>query len=204
MIRTFGTFSLANTTLAPRSGPQRRLRKNAMPDQAVFAAATCVAMLMLIVSIRSLNWRRVSQVLQGILALLVAFVTWQLLQHDGVASFEQGLLLALCVLVGLVLGVIRGLAAGIRYEPREGDVICRRGALLPFCWAAAVITYVSLLTIPKLHAPSWEGFLPPALVFLAVAFGMSTLVILSRVSSLRREHELQVASAEEQEQTLAH
>jgi len=175
-----------------------------MPDLAVFAAATCVAMLMLIVSIRALNWSRVSPVLQGFLTLLVVFVAWQLLKRDGVISFEQGLLFALCFLVGLVVGVIRGLAAGMRYDPREGNVICRRGALISFCWAAAVITYVTLLTIPGLRAPSWEGFLPPVLIFLTTAFTISTLAIISRVSSLRREHALQAPSAEEQEQTLAH
>jgi hypothetical protein len=173
-----------------------------MPDIAIFALATCVAVLMLIVAVRALTWHKVSPALNSILLLLVLFVTWQLLARGGPVSLEQGVLFALCGLVGLVVGLVRGMTTPMRYVPREGGVLCRRGALLIFGWAAVVVTSITLLTMPGLHAPAWAGFLPPALVFLTAAFTFSTFTILSRVSSLRREQEFQAAS-EEQSQTLA-
>ncbi|HEY7349585.1 MAG TPA: hypothetical protein VH599_14820 [Ktedonobacterales bacterium] len=158
-----------------------------MPDIAIFGAATCVAALMLITSMRALTWHKVSTSLTSLLLLLVLFVTWSLLARSGPISLEQWILLVLCGLVGLVVGLVRGQTVPMRYEAREGGVLCRRGALLPFCWAVTAVIMITLSTIPGLRAPAWAGVLPPTLVFSATAFTASTLTVFSRVGSLRRE-----------------
>lgn len=168
-----------------------------MPDTAIFAIATCVAALMLIVSIRALTWHKVSSLLNGFLLVLVVFVTGELLARSGPGSFEQWVLFVLCGLVGLIVGLVRGQTVLMRFMPREGDVLCRRGALLIFCWAVVVVISISLLTIPDLRAPAWAGILPPALVFLTTAFIVSTVTILLRVNGMRREQDLHPASEEQ-------
>ncbi len=159
-----------------------------MPDFAVFATASCIAALMLIVSIRALTWHKVSVFLTSVLLLLVLFATWQVLTHSGPVSVEMWGLFFLCGLSGLVAGLVRGQNTPMRFVPGEGDVLCRRGALLPFFWAATVVTSITLLTMPGRHAPAWAVALPPALVFLTVAFTTTTLTIFARISTLRREH----------------
>jgi 4-amino-4-deoxy-L-arabinose transferase-like glycosyltransferase len=163
-------------------------RQKAMPEAAVFALATCVAALMLIASMRALTWHKVSPFLTSILLLLVVVVTWLILARGKAISFEQGLLFTLCGMVGMVAGLVRGQNAPMRFEPGEGDVLCRRGGLLIFCWAAVVVVLITLLTVPGLRAPTWEAILSPTLVFLTAAFIISTLTIFARVSTLRREH----------------
>jgi hypothetical protein len=159
-----------------------------MPDVAIFAIATCAAVLMLIASVRALTWHKVSPFLTGILLLLVLFATWQVVAHSGPIAPEQWILFVLCGLVGMVVGLMRGQAARMRFEEREGDVICRRGALLTFCWAVLVVMSITLLTMPSQHRPIWAVGLPPALIFLAAAFAISSLTIFARVSTLREEN----------------
>ncbi len=156
-------------------------------------------MLMLIASIRALTWHKVSQPLTGMLLVLALFAAWQLLTHSGPISAAQWGLFILCALVGLVVGLVRGQCALLRFVPSEGDVLCRRGALLIFCWAATAITLITLLSIPSSRMPAWEAALPPALAFLTAAFVASTLTIFARVSALRRESHAQL-----EQERLAH
>src|ERR1051326_7506781 len=162
-------------------------RQKVMPDIAVFALATCVGALMLIAAVRALTWHKVSPLLSGTLLLLVLVAAWQVVARGGAPSPEQGLLFTLCALVGLVVGLIRGLNTSMRFVPSEGDTLCKRGGLLIFCWTVAVVVSVTLLTIPGLHASFWKAALPPTLVFLTAAFTTSTLTIIARTTSLRRE-----------------
>ena len=167
-----------------------------MSNLAIFAAATWVAVLMLFLSVRSLTWHKVSRLLNSLLLLLVLLATGLLVTHAGPVSFEGGLLFALCGLLGLAVGFARGQAAQMHYEPREGDVMCRRPALLIFCWAGVVIAQITLLADPAARLPSWEIALHAALIFLTASFITSTFTIFYRVSSLRREYLFQL----EQEQ----
>ncbi|HEU5368977.1 MAG TPA: hypothetical protein VFU69_10955 [Ktedonobacterales bacterium] len=159
-----------------------------MPAVAIFAIATCAAVLMLIASMRALTWHKVSPFLNTILLLLVLFVTWQVVAQSGPIAPEQWILFVLSALVGMVLGVVRGQAARMRFEAREGDVLCRRGALLMFCWAVVVVSAITLLTMPSAHRPGWAMALPPALIFLTAAIAISSLTIFARVSTLREEN----------------
>lgn len=163
---------------------------------AIFTFASGVAALMLIVAIRALTWHKVSGFLTSILLLLVLFATWQVLARSGSTSLERGVLFTLCGLVGLLAGLIRGQNTSMRFEPSEGDVLCRRGALLALGWAITVVISVTLWTIPGLRPPAWAAALAPALIFLTSAFTVSTLIIIARASALRREHFAQL----EQEQ----
>ncbi len=159
-----------------------------MPDVTVFALATCVGALMLIVAVRGLTWHKVSPFLTSLLLLLVLFATWQVVGRSGSLSLEQWVLFTLSALVGLIVGLIHGQNTAMNFVPSEGDVLCRRGGLLIFCWAVAVVVSISLLTMPGLRASFWKAALPPALVFLTAAFTTSTLTIIARTTSLRREH----------------
>jgi hypothetical protein len=159
-----------------------------MLDFAIFALATGVAALMLIAAVRALTWHKISTPLSGLLLLLVLFVTWQVVARSGPYSPEQWLLFVLCALVGLVLGLLRGQAAPMEFIPSEGDVLYRRGALLIFCWAVAQVVSITLLTIPHLRAPVWKAAMPPALIFLTASFTLSTLTIIARASTLRRDN----------------
>src|SRR5689334_13037957 len=131
-----------------------------MPIIAIFAIATCVAALMLIVAVRALTWHKISPFLNSILLLLVLFATWQVLTRSGRVPLERGILFALCGLVGLVAGVIHSQNTPMRFEPSEGDVICRRGALLSFGWVVVVVLSNTLLAIPGLRTPIWAAILP--------------------------------------------
>jgi uncharacterized membrane protein len=164
-----------------------------MSDLAIFAAVTCVAVLMLIVSFRSLTWHRVSQPLNTLLLLLTVIAAWQLVARVGPISFEQGLLFTLSVLLGLVVGFARAQAIPLRYEPREGGVICRRGALLIFCWAAVAVADVTSLAGHGLYDPAWQTGLPAALLFLTASFISSTLTLFYRISTREREEQAQSA-----------
>lgn len=165
-----------------------------MPTIAIFPIATCVSALMLIVTVRGLTWHKISAFLNSILLLLVLFVTWQVLAGSGAVSLEGGILLTLCGMVGLLAGIIHSQKTPMRFEPSEGDVICRRGALLSFGWAVVVVLSITLLVIPGLRTPVWAAVLPPALVFLTSAFILSTLVLIARANILRREHAFQTES----------
>ncbi|HLV98419.1 MAG TPA: hypothetical protein VKT82_07040 [Ktedonobacterales bacterium] len=171
-----------------------------MLEFAVFTLATCIAALMLIASVRALTWHKVSPPLSGLLLLLVLFVTWQVVARSSPFSPEQWLLFILCALVGLVVGLMRGQAAPMEFVPSEGDVLCRRNALLMFCWAAALVVSITLLTIPGLHAPTWKAAMPPALIFLTAAFTLSTCTIFARASTLRRDY---LARSEQEPQVRA-
>ena len=159
-----------------------------MLDLAIFALATCVAALMLIASVRALTWHKVSPPLTSTLLLLVLFTTWQVVARSGPFSPEQWILFVLCALVGMLVGLMRGQAASMNFVPSEGGVLCRRGALLLFCWTVVLVASITLLTIPRLHTPAWGVALPPALIFLTAAFALSTLTIFARASSLRRDY----------------
>ncbi len=175
-----------------------------MPELAIFSVVTCVAVLMLIVSIRSLTWHVISRFLNSILLLLVAFAMWLVVTRDGPISFERGLLFTLCGLVGLVVGFARGQAAAMRYDAHAGNITCRRGGFLIFCWAAVAITNVTLLTGPGLRDPAWQVGLPAALVFLTASFVSATLTLFYRTSTLLHEHLLQAEQeAQTQQQTSA-
>ncbi len=168
-----------------------------MPDLAIFSAVTCVAVLMLIVSFRSLTWHRVSPSLNSLLLLLTIIAAWQLAARVGPISFEQGLLFTLCILLGLAVGFARGLAIPLRYEPREGGVICRRGALLIFCWAVVAVADVTSLAGHGFSDPAWLTGLPAALLFLTAFFVTSTLTLFYRISTRERE---ELAQSTEQPQ----
>jgi hypothetical protein len=62
-----------------------------------------------------------------------------------------------------------------------------------------VVISTTLLTMPSLHRPAWAAGLPPALIFLAAAFAVSSLTIFARVSTLREENLLH-PQAEQQTQ----
>jgi hypothetical protein len=162
-----------------------------MPTIAILPIVMCVAALMLIVAVRSLTWHKISPFLNGLLLLLVLFATWQVLARSGTVPLERGILLTLCGMVGLIAGVIHSQNAPMRFEPSEGDVICRRGAFLSFAWAVVVMLSITLLAISSLRAPIWAALLPPALVFLTSAFILSTFVLIARANVLRREHVFQ-------------
>jgi hypothetical protein len=162
-----------------------------MSNLAVFIVVTAVAVLMLIVSIRALTWHTISRFLQTILLLLVIVATWLVITRDGLLSFEEGLLLALSALLGLVIGFIRGQAALLRFDLAVGDVVCRRGSLLIFCWAAVAVTNITLLVGSRPRVSIWQVVLPAALTFLTTAFLASTLTILSRITAMQRETQAQ-------------
>ncbi len=162
-----------------------------MSNLAVFTVVTAVAVLMLIVSIRALTWHTISRFLQTILLLLVLVATWLVIMRDGPLSFEEGLLLALSTLLGLVIGFIRGQAALIRFDLAVGDVVCRRGSLLIFCWAAVAVTNVTLLEGSGLRSSIWQSALPAALTFLTCVFLVSTLTIFSRITAMQRDIQAQ-------------
>lgn len=164
-----------------------------MPALATFSLVTCIAVLMLIVSIRALVWHRISRFLQTILLFVVLFADWLVISSTGVLSFEWGLLFALCGLVGLLLGFIRGQAAPMRYDPQVGDVVCRRRGFLIFCWAVVAVTYITLLNGTGLHDPAWRIGLPAALTFLTASFAASTLTIFSRLTGMLRDNRIQSA-----------
>lgn len=162
-----------------------------MPDLALFLLVTWVAVLMLIFSIRSLTWHRISRFLQSILLLLVALACWQVITRDGSVSVELGLLFTFCGLLGAATGFVRGQTTPMHYDLPAGDVICRRGGLLSFCWAVVAVTNVTLLNHPSLSDTTWRIALPAALTFLTGAFVAGTLTIFSRVSALQRATLLQ-------------
>jgi len=165
-----------------------------MSHMVIFIIVIAVAVLMLIVWMRALTWHTISRFLQTILLLLVIAANWLVLTHDNSLSFESGfesgLLLALCTLLGIVIGFIRGQAARLRFDLSVGDVVCRRGSLLIFCWAAVAITTIALLSAPGLGASIWQVVLPAALTFLTVAFVVSTLTIFSRIRVMQQEADL--------------
>ena len=162
-----------------------------MPTLATFSLVTCIAVLMLIVSIRALVWHRISRFLQTLLLLVVLFANWLVISSTGMLSFEWGLLFALCGLVGLLLGFIRGQAAPMRYDPQVGDVVCKRRGFLIFCWAVVAVGYVTLLNGPGPHDPAWHIGLPAAMTFLTASFAASTLTIFSRMSGMQYDHRMQ-------------
>lgn len=162
-----------------------------MPTLAIFSLVTCVAVLMLIVSIRALVWHRISRFLQTLLLLVVLFANWLVISSTGLLSFEWGLLFALCGLVGLLLGFIRGQATPMRYDPQVGDVVCKRRGFLIFCWAVVAVGDVTLLNGPGPHDPAWSIGLPAALTFLTASFAASTLTIFSRMSGMQYDHRMQ-------------
>ncbi len=170
-----------------------------MPTIAVFAIATCVAALMLIVAVRGLTWHKISVWLNSALLLLVLFVAWQLVARSGSIPIESGISLALCGMAGLVAGVIHGQNTRMRFEPGEGDVICRRGALLSFSWAVVTILSMSLRAIPSLRAPLWATALPSALIFLTSTFVLGTIILMVRANLLRREHLAQLSQPENEQ-----
>jgi hypothetical protein len=171
-----------------------------MPALAIFSLVTCVAVLMLIVSIRALVWHRISRFLQTLLLLLILFANWLVISSTGLLSFEWGLLFALCALVGLLVGFIRGQAAPMRYDPQIGDVVCKRRGFLIFCWAAIAVIYVTLLNGPGPHDPAWRIGLPAALTFLTASFAATTLTIFSRLSGMQEDHRMQSQQHEIQTQ----
>jgi hypothetical protein len=162
-----------------------------MPTLAIFSLVTCVAVLMLIVSIRALVWHRISRFLQTLLLLVVLFANWLVISSTGLLSFEWGLLFTLCGLVGLLLGFIRGQAAPMRYDPQVGDVVCRRRGFLIFCWAVVAVGDVTLLNSPGPHDLAWRIGLPAVLTFLTASFAASTLTIFSRMSGMQYDHRMQ-------------
>lgn len=162
-----------------------------MPTLAIFSLVTCVAVLMLIVSIRALVWHRISRFLQTLLLLVVLFANWLVISSTSQLSFEWWLLFALCGMVGLLLGFIRGQAAPMRYDPQAGDVVCKRRGFLIFCWAIVAVGDVTLLNSPGPHDPAWRIGLPAALTFLTASFAASTLTIFSRMSGMQYDHRMQ-------------
>lgn len=164
-----------------------------MPALATFSLVTCIAVLMLIVSIRALVWHRISRFLQTLLLLLVLFANWLVISSTGPLSFEWGLLFALCALLGLLIGFIRGQAAPMRFDPQVGDVVCRRRGFLIFCWAAVAVAYVTILNGPGLRDSAWRIGLAAALTFLTASFIASTLTIFSRLTSMQYDHRTQAA-----------
>lgn len=162
-----------------------------MPTLAIFSLVTCVAVLMLIVSIRALVWHRISRFLQTLLLLVVLFANWLVISSTDLLSFEWVLLFVLCGLVGLLLGFIRGQAAPMRYDPQIGDVVCKRRGFLIFCWAVVAVGDVTLLNGPGPHDPAWSIGLPAALTFLTASFAASTLTIFSRMGGMQYDHRMQ-------------
>ena len=166
---------------------------------ATFSGVTWVAVLMLIVSIRSLTWHKISRFWNSILLLLVLVATWEVVTRDGPVSFEQWLLFIFCALLGLLVGFVRGQAAPMRFDFHAGDVICRRGAFLIFCWAAVAITNITFLDAPSLSSPAWQLGLPAALIFLCATFLISTLTLFARSSATRQDYLLQAQRQAQQE-----
>jgi hypothetical protein len=170
-----------------------------MPALATFSLVTCVAVLMLIVSIRALVWHRISRFLQTLLLLLVLFANWLVISSTGLLSFEWGLLFALCALLGLLIGFIRGQAAPMRHDPQVG-IVCKRRGFLIFCWAAVAVTYVTILNGPGLRDSAWRVGLAAAITFLSASFAATTLTIFSRLSGMQYDHRMQAQQHEIQTQ----
>ena len=167
-----------------------------MPALATFSLVTCVAVLMLIVSIRALVWHRISRFLQTLLLLVIIFANWLVISSTGLLSFEWGLLFALCALLGLLIGFIRGQAAPMRFDPQIGDVVCKRRGFLIFCWATVAVAYVTILNGPGLRDSAWRSGLAAALTFLTASFAATTLTIFSRMSSMQDDHRMQAQQQE--------
>src|SRR5262245_19837952 len=160
-----------------------------MSDAAIYSAIVGVAIVMLVASYRSLSWRPLSRPANLFLLLVVIAATWQLLTRGGPLSLEEGLLLVLCGMVGLVVGFVWGQAAPIRYDARARDAICRRGGFLIFAWAAVALAITVLHTAPTRFAPGWTVGLTAVLMLLTTSFLISTLTLFIRIGGVRRERE---------------
>lgn len=195
-----------DTTLSGGEGFKRKLlsppqTRGTMLALVIFSGVTSVAVLMLILSVRSLTWHKISPFWNTILLVLVLLSAWQVVIHDGSITFEHGLLFSFCALLGLLVGFVRGQAARMRFDFNVGDVICRRGAFLIFCWAAVAVTNVTILDAPALGTPAWQLGLPAALLFLTGAFLTSTLTLFVRSSAMRAEYLERAAREQTQQET---
>jgi uncharacterized sodium:solute symporter family permease YidK len=166
------------------------LEKRTMSDAAIYSATALVAIAMLALSFRSLSWHTVSPVFNLLLAVGVIYTTWQLVTKSSRFTFEHDLLFILCVLVGLLVGFVRGQAMPIRYHPTLHDVVCKRGGLLIFSWAAVALAITTMHNAPNGADSSWLLWLSAALVFLTASFLISTLTLFARARGAREEHEL--------------
>jgi hypothetical protein len=161
-----------------------------MPDAAIYSATALIAIAMLVLSVRSLAWHTVSPAYNLLLMGGVAYTAWELVVHSSPFTFEHDLLFILCILVGFLVGFVRGQAMPMRYHPTLHEVVCRRGGFLIFCWAGVALALTTLHSAPNSSGPSWYLWLSAALVFLTASFLVSTLTLFARVRGTREEHEL--------------
>ncbi len=161
-----------------------------MPDAAIYSTTALVAIVMLAVAFYSLSWHTISPVFNLLLMGGVIYAAWQLVARSTQLNFEHDLLFILCILVGLLVGFIRGQAMPIRYHPGLRDVVVRRGGFLIFAWAAVALAIITMQNAPHASNPSWLLWLSATLVFLTASFLISTLTLFARARGAREEHEL--------------
>ncbi|HEY7126882.1 MAG TPA: hypothetical protein VH540_23290 [Ktedonobacterales bacterium] len=161
-----------------------------MPDAAIYSVAALVAIAMLVLAFYSLSWHTISPVFNLLLIAAVIYATWQLVAKSTQMNFEHDVLFVLSVLVGMLVGFVRGQAMSIRYNDRLHVVVCKRGGFLIFCWAAVALALITLHNASHNADHSWLLWLSAALVFLAASFLISTLTLFARARGVREEHDL--------------
>lgn len=161
-----------------------------MPEAAIYSAAALVAIAMLALAFYSLSWHTISPAYNLLLIAGVIYTTWQLVVKSIQITFEHTLLFVLCVLVGMLVGFIRGQAMSLRYHDRLHVVVCKRGGFLTFCWAAVALALITLHNTPNTADHSWLLWLSAALIFLTASFLISTLTLFARARGVREEHDL--------------